>query len=523
MWKGRFKEETDDRLKAYSQSISFDSRLYREDVRGSIAYSKALLKAGILTSQEQEAIQKGLLEIRSRIDRGDFEFRTDLEDIHMNIEAVLTHDIGPVGGKLHTARSRNDQISVDLRLYARRQTIELQKAIRILQRALVRLGLRNKEVILPGYTHLQRAQPVYLAHHLLAYVEMFQRDLERLEDSRKRTNVLPLGSGALAGSTIALDREFLAEELNFPRISRNSMDAVSDRDFVCELLFCMSMIGAHISRLSEDMILWASSEFKFITIGDAYSTGSSLMPQKKNPDVAELARGKTGRLYGNLVSVLTMIKGLPMTYNRDLQEDKEPFFDSIDTTLATLEIVAAMLDGIEINKSRVERAVNDASLLATDLADYLVVKGVPFREAHECIGRLVALTLERNVGFTQLSLDDFQSISKSFSDDVYSVLDLQRSLERRTAIGAPSPTNVSRALEEWTAILEEEVKLRKNGPIEPRPSSAPPSFQSGRSPKPTASSHSASRPKSSTAAAKTPTSKPGPRRVHIHPNTKKPK
>ena len=349
MWKGRFKEQTAQLLQAYSESISFDWRLWRQDIEGSVAHSAALEKAGLLTAEERRKIVDGLHAIGAEIERGEFVFKTELEDIHMNIEAELTRRIGDAGAKLHTARSRNDQIALDLRLYLRAECDALSGGVREMQRALVALALRHREVIIPGYTHLQRAQPVYFAHHLLAYVEMFQRDAGRIADCRKRLNVLPLGSGAIAGSTILLDRELVARLLEFPAVTQNSMDAVSDRDFAVELLAALSLAALHLSRLSEDVILWASSEFKFITISDAFTTGSSLMPQKKNPDVAELTRGKTGRVFGNLVSLLTTLKGLPMTYNRDMQEDKEPVFDSVDTVKSALAVFAAMLHGIRAN------------------------------------------------------------------------------------------------------------------------------------------------------------------------------
>lgn len=455
MWKGRFKTDTAELLKKYSESISFDWRLYRHDIEGSIAHAAALLDAGILTDHENEQIAKGLEAIRREIEKGEFQFASDLEDIHMNIESALTKRIGDAGAKLHTARSRNDQVALDLRLYLRAETDEIQARISALQSSLVALGEKNRHVIIPGYTHLQRAQPVLFAHHLLAYVEMLRRDFDRLTDARKRINIMPLGSGAIAGSTINLNRELVAKLLGFSGVTQNSMDAVSDRDFACELLAAIALIGMHLSRLSEDLILWASGEFKFITISDAYTTGSSLMPQKKNPDVAELTRGKTGRLYGNLVSLLTTMKGLPMTYNRDMQEDKEAVFDSVDTIKAALEIFAAMMLEIKVDEPRVAQASGDWSLLATDLADYLVKHGVPFRKAHEIVGKTVALCLERQTGFTELSLEDFQKISPAFQADVFEVLDTQKSIDARTATGAPSARNVEAQLKKWREALAE--------------------------------------------------------------------
>jgi argininosuccinate lyase len=453
MWKGRFSEPTAALLQQYSESISFDWRLWRHDIEGSIAHSAALLDAGLITAEERERIVAGLREIGAEIEAGKFSFQTELEDIHMNIEAELTRRIGDAGAKLHTARSRNDQVALDLRLYLRAECAAIEELLRDLQRALVTLAEAHREVVIPGYTHLQRAQPVYFAHHLLAYVEMFARDLGRVADARARMNVLPLGSGAIAGSTIKLDRELVAKLLDFPAITQNSMDAVSDRDFAVELLAALALVAMHLSRLSEDMILWASSEFHFVTISDAYTTGSSLMPQKKNPDVAELTRGKTGRVYGNLVALLTTLKGLPMTYNRDMQEDKEPVFDSVDTIKAALTIFAGMLHGTRVNPVACAQAVADPLLLATDLADYLVNRGVPFRKAHEIIGRAVALSAERKMPLPQLALSDYQSLSTAFAADLYDCFDLAEAMSARQAIGAPSPENVAAQLARWRTEL----------------------------------------------------------------------
>ncbi len=453
MWKGRFQQETSALLQQYSESISFDWRLWRHDIAGSIAHSAALEKAGLLTPEERAQIVAGLQEIGAEIEAGKFSFKPELEDIHMNIEAELTRRIGAAGAKLHTARSRNDQVALDLRLYLRDEADALAAALRAMQRALVALGARHADVIIPGYTHLQRAQPVYFAHHLLAYVEMFDRDRERVLDARKRLNVMPLGSGAIAGSTILLDRELIARELDFPAITQNSMDAVSDRDFAVELLSALALAAVHLSRLSEDVILWASSEFRFITISDAFTTGSSLMPQKKNPDVAELTRGKAGRVIGNLVSLLTTLKGLPMTYNRDMQEDKEPVFDSVDTIKAALAVFAAMLDGISANAAACAAAVADPMLLATDLADYLVNRGIPFRQAHEVIGKAVALCAEKRCELPDLTLADYQALSSAFAADVFACLSVATSMNARQAIGAPSPQNVAAQLARWQAAL----------------------------------------------------------------------
>ncbi len=453
MWKGRFQQETSALLQQYSESISFDWRLWRHDLAGSIAHSAALEKAGLLTAEERAQIVAGLREIGAEIEAGTFQFKTELEDIHMNLEAELTRRIGAAGGKLHTARSRNDQVALDLRLYLRDEADALAAALRGIQRALIALGARHADIIIPGYTHLQRAQPVYFAHHLLAYVEMFDRDHGRILDARTRMNVMPLGSGALAGSTILLDRELIARELGFPAVTQNSMDAVSDRDFAVEVLAALALIAVHLSRLSEDVILWASSEFKFITISDAFTTGSSLMPQKKNPDVAELTRGKTGRVVGNLVALLTTLKGLPMTYNRDMQEDKEPVFDSVDTVKAALPVFAAMLDGISANAASCAAAVADPMLLATDLADYLVNRGIPFRQAHEVIGKAVALCGQKNCELPQLTLADYQTLSSAFGADVFQMLTVEKSMAARQAIGAPSPQNVAAQLARWQTAL----------------------------------------------------------------------
>ena len=453
MWKGRFKEQTAALLQSFSESISFDWRLWRHDIEGSIAHSAALEKAGLISKRERAQIIAGLREIGEEISAGKFRFKVELEDIHMNIEAELTKRIGDAGAKLHTARSRNDQVALDLRLYLRDEADSIAELLRDLQRALVELAVRHRDVIIPGYTHLQRAQPVYFAHHLLAYVEMIERDLGRVADCRKRINVMPLGSGAIVGSTIVLDRKLVAKLLGFPAITQNSMDAVSDRDFAVELLAALALVATHLSRLSEDVILWASSEFKFITISDAYTTGSSLMPQKKNPDVAELTRGKTGRVIGNLVSLLTTLKGLPMTYNRDMQEDKEPVFDSVDTVKAVLAVFAGMLRGTKVNAAACATAVADPMLLATDVADYLVKRGVPFRSAHEVVGKAVALCTQRGCDLPQLTLADWRALSPAFEKDVAKCFDLATAMAARKGIGAPSPRNVAAQRARWKKSL----------------------------------------------------------------------
>ncbi len=455
MWKGRFATATSNLVQRYGESISFDWRLYPYDIQGSLAHASALERAGILTPGELQQIQAGLGEILAEIDAGKFTWRMELEDVHMNIESTLTERIGPAGAKLHTARSRNDQVALDVRLYVRDHTQRLIQWVRGLQSALVASAAAHAEIILPGYTHLQRGQPVLLGHHLLAYVEMLDRDAARLADAAARADVMPLGSGALAGSTIVLDREFIAQQLGFPSVTRNSMDAVSDRDFIAELLFAIALCGMHLSRLSEDIILWVSAEFGFISLSDAHTTGSSLMPQKKNPDVAELTRGKTGRLYGNLISLLTTLKGLPMTYNRDLQEDKERLFDSVDTLGLALEVFAEMIAGMKPKPAAMRAAASDPFLLATDLADYLVLHGVPFRSAHEIMGKLTAFSLAEARGFPELTLAEYQQFSPEFKEDVYDVLNLEAALAARQGIGAPSPANLARELARWQQQLSE--------------------------------------------------------------------
>ena len=449
MWHGRFSKDPSARLRAYGQSVSFDQRLALQDIAGSKAHAAALRKARLLTPNELKSIHRGLESIAREIRAGKFVWREELEDVHMNIEAALTKKIGAAGAKLHTARSRNDQVATDLRLWMREATADLVSAVRGLQKSLVGLAVRGGDAIMPGYTHLQRAQPVLAAHHVLAYVEMLERDAGRLADAARRANVLPLGSGALAGSTIVLDRRFMARQLGFDDVSQNSMDAVSDRDFACEFLSACAITGMHLSRLCEDTILWASSEFGFLALSDAHTTGSSLMPQKKNPDIAELARGKTGRLYGNLFSLLTTLKGLPLAYNRDLQEDKEPVFDSADTLGASLEILAEMFGAARWDKRRMAAAADDAFLVATDWADYLVRQGLPFREAHRVVGSLVALSVQHGVTLRDLSLGDLQAESKLFKADAMKCLDAARSLRARTAEGAPSPKRAAARLVWW--------------------------------------------------------------------------
>jgi len=455
---GRFSSGPAAEVARFTESISFDWRLWKEDIAGSLAHATMLQKIGLVTKPELKAIEQGLRSIGQEIAAGKFRWKPELEDVHMNIEAALTQRV-PAGAKLHTGRSRNDQVVVDLRLWLRTEITGLRGEIRQLQRALTDLGTRAIDVIIPGYTHLQRAQPVYFAHHLLAYVEMLERDHQRLSECFCRVNVCPLGSGAIAGSTLPLDREFVAKLLGFvdhngqPRLTQNSMDAVSDRDFAVEFCADAALLAVHLSRLAEDLILWASAEFNFIRIADAYTTGSSLMPQKKNPDIAELARGKSGRVVGNLVALLTLLKGLPMSYNRDLQEDKEALFDSVDTVRATVQILASMLHHTEANQVACAAASADPSLLATDLADYLVKKGMPFRKAHHVVGQLVALAEKQGKSLAGLAGSEFRAVDKLFGEDVAEVLDLHKAMARRNLTGAPGTDEVRTQLARWQKVL----------------------------------------------------------------------
>ena len=452
MWGGRFATGAAERLRDYSESVSFDWQLYRHDIAGSIAHARMLAQIRVIKPSEAAVIVSGLEEIRAQIDRGQFKWRTDLEDVHMNIEAELTARC-PVGAKLHTGRSRNDQVATAMRLWLKDQIAANRKAITALQSALETWASRDFTVVIPGYTHLQRAQPVLLAHHLLAYVEMLERDYDRLADCLKRVDVLPLGSGAIAGSTLPLDREFVRQQLGFARLSENSMDAVSDRDFIIEYNAACALLAVHLSRLSEDLILWSSAEFRYIRIGDAYTTGSSLMPQKKNPDIAELARGKSGRVIGNLVALLTLLKGLPMTYNRDLQEDKERLFDTAATVQNTLLIFAEMLGHVEVNAAACKAAAADPLLLATDLADWLVRKGVPFREAHHLVGSAVALAEKRKVPINKLKIPELKKISPVFDKSALEVFSLEKALTARITAGSPNPKLVKAQLAKWKQAL----------------------------------------------------------------------
>ena len=443
--RGRFQKDADKLAAQYSASISFDWRLYPYDIAGSIAHAKMLAKQSIISDKEAQIITEGLTSIQEEIEQGKFEFKPELEDIHMNIEARLIEKVGEIGGKLHTARSRNDQVALDLRLLTKEAISDTLLSLKKFQQALINLAEANEGVVMPGYTHLQRAQPVLLAHHLLAYFEMLQRDADRFNDCLKRTDVIPLGSGAIAGVSYNIDREFLAQELGFSQISQNSIDAVSDRDFIVEYEAAASICMMHLSRLAEEIILWSSAEFDFIELDEAYTTGSSIMPQKKNPDIAELVRGKTGRVYGQLMALLATMKALPLSYNRDLQEDKEGFFDSVDTLLSSLEVFSGMIKTLRIKAENTGQAAKQGYILATDLADYLVKKGEAFRTAHDIVARLVSYAMEKGKSFGELELAEYENFSPLFGDDVYSIT-VESSLAARDNIGGTAPKRVAEAL-----------------------------------------------------------------------------
>ena len=438
----------------YTVSLHYDRRLYRQDIAGSIAHARMLGRQGIISGDEAERIVAGLGAIRREIEDDTFPWRPELEDIHMNIEARLTERIGEAGGKLHTARSRNDQVATDLRLYVKETITESLSRIRSAQQALVDQAEAHRAAILPGYTHLQRAQPVLLAHHLLAYFQMLQRDAQRFREARARADVLPLGSGALAGSPYPLDREWVAAELGFTSVSENSMDAVSDRDFVLDYLYAAAVTMTHLSRLAEELVLWSTEEFGFVRLADEYTTGSSMMPQKRNPDFAELGRGRAGRVYGRLMGLFTTLKGLPLTYNRDLQEDKEALFDTVDTLLPTLEAFQGMLAGVRFDTERMRSAAGSGYVLATDLADYLVKKGTPFREAHGAVARLTRYALEQGKGFEKLALDEYKRFSDRFEQDVFEIT-IESAVAGRDVPGGTAPGRVQAALEAARQSLQQ--------------------------------------------------------------------
>jgi argininosuccinate lyase len=453
LWGGRFQKSTARAVEEFTASINFDRRLYYHDIIGSIAHSRMLAKQGIIAPQEADYIARGLAEIAAEIAADQFPWRIELEDVHMNVEARLREKIGEVAGKLHTARSRNDQIALDMRLFTRDAILETVEKLIAFQHTLVAVAGSNIDVVMPGYTHVQRAQPVLLAHHLLAYFEMLQRDVERLMGAYTRCNISPLGAGAIAGTTFPIDRAAVAEALGFAEVSRNSMDSVSDRDFVVEYSSAASLIMMHLSRFAEEVILWSSGEFGFAELDDAYSTGSSMMPQKKNPDIAELARGKTGRVYGHLHAILTLLKGLPLTYNRDLQEDKEGLFDTVDTVITSLGVFEGMIKTTRFRADRMREIASASFALATDVADYLVRRDLPFRQAHEVVGKLVAYCLDANKDFAQLTLAEYQSHSPLFQDDVFHIT-VDSSVAARAVPGGTAPARVRNALAAATNTIQ---------------------------------------------------------------------
>ena len=449
LWGGRFSKATDTLVDDFNSSIRFDSRMYVQDIEGSMAHAEMLGRQGIIDNNDADLIVKTLAEIKEDIDDGKVEFLIDAEDIHMNIETILISRIGDVGKRLHTGRSRNDQVALDTRMYLRAQIDEIYALCEELKKTLLDIAENNLDTIMPGYTHLQKAHPITLAHHVMAYYEMLNRDCSRLMDCRKRLNVMPLGSGALAGTTYPLDREFVAEKLGFDGVTLNSLDGVSDRDFVCELAFDLSMIMTHLSRFSEEIILWSSNEFGFIDLDDAYSTGSSIMPQKKNPDVAELVRGKSGRVYGSLMGLLTMMKGIPLAYNKDMQEDKEQIFDAIDTVKMCLPVFSKMLATMKIKKDAMLQGAKGGFTNATDVADYLVKHGLPFRDAHTVVGRLVAYCIEKNTVIDALSLEELKGFSELIDEDIYSEISLETCVNQRKLVGGPAMDTMRKIIDNY--------------------------------------------------------------------------
>jgi len=456
-WGGRFTEKTDPSVESFTSSIAFDKRLYIYDIEGSIAHCRMLAKQLIITEEEASQIVEGLLKIARDIERGDFELHESLEDIHMNIEAQLTTDIGAVAQKLHTARSRNDQVLLDVRMYMRDEVTNIVMALTGLRQALVELAKNHMDVIMPGYTHMQPAQPVLFSHHLMAYYEMFSRDRARFKEALSRINVMPLGSAALAGTTYPIDMKHTAELLGFPEISANSMDAVGSRDFIMEFLAAAAICMVHMSRLSEELILWSSAEFGFVEIPDAFATGSSIMPQKKNPDVPELVRGKAGRVFGSLTALLTMMKGLPLSYNRDMQEDKEPLFDTVDTLKGCLEVYEKLLPRLKVDSTAMEKGASRGFMVATDMADYLVTKGVAFRDAHRCVGEVVRHSIDEKKDLRELSLGDLKKFSQAFDEDIFELLTIEQMINRRTSLGGTAKKNVKKAIKKAEETLKLEV------------------------------------------------------------------
>ncbi len=462
LWGGRFQKQTDKLVEDFHSSIGFDQRLYREDIQGSIAHAKMLGLQDIISLDEAKSLIKGLKELQKEIETGQIEFDPSAEDIHMNIETLLTAKVGQVGKKLHTGRSRNDQVALDIKLYLKKEINSLQKLLLNLQENILKIASENLDTIMPGYTHLQKAQPITLAHHIMAYFAMFQRDLDRFADCLHRANTCPLGSGALATTTFPLDRQMVARELGFADVTANSLDGVSDRDHIVEFQSVAAILMMHFSRLCEEIILWSSDEFGFITLDDAYSTGSSIMPQKKNPDVAELIRGKTGRVYGNLLGILTTLKSLPLAYNKDMQEDKESFFDTIDTLKGCLLTISPMLATMKVNKNKMLAGAKGGFTNATDVADYLAKKGLPFREAHHIVGQIVFHCLEHKIAIEEMSLEQFQKFSAIFCNDIYSSIDLQTCVNKRILHGGPAPAAVRESVasaEKWLSDYRQKSLL----------------------------------------------------------------
>ncbi|MBE6606299.1 MAG: argininosuccinate lyase [Ruminococcaceae bacterium] len=455
MWAGRFKKQIDSGVNDFNSSIAFDKVMYKEDIRGSIAHATMLGECGIIEKSEADKIVSALGEILKDIENGKVEFTADAEDIHMNIEAILTERIGDTGKRLHTARSRNDQVALDIRMYLIAETARVKASVLGLLEAIYKKACENTDTVMAGYTHLQRAQPVTFAHYILAYSEMLRRDYDRLCDTEKRMNVMPLGSGALASTTYPINRERVAELLGFPAVTRNSIDGVSDRDFAVELASTLSILMMHMSRFSEEIILWCSSEFGFIELDDAFSTGSSIMPQKKNPDVAELVRGKTGRVYGSLITLLTLMKGLPLAYNKDMQEDKEAIFDAIDNTVLSVNVFTSMFETMTVKADVMRRSAAKGFINATDCADYLVKKGLPFRDAYKAVGTLVARCIELDTTLEQLSMDEYKQICPVFDNDVYDAIDLDTCVNGRKVTGGPAKESVNKQLEILKSFLNE--------------------------------------------------------------------
>ncbi|NLU31678.1 MAG: argininosuccinate lyase [Clostridiaceae bacterium] len=458
LWAGRFKKDTDFLMDDFNASISFDSRMYRQDILGSAAHVRMLGECGIIPRADARLIRETLFEILEDIEQGKVEFDVSAEDIHMNIESILIDRIGQVGKMLHTGRSRNDQVALDFRMYLRDEIKAIKALLLDLENVLIKLSENNLNTIMPGYTHLQRAQPITFAHHLMAYFQMFRRDIERLDDCYKRVNIMPLGSGALASTTYPIDRMMVAEELGFDGITENSLDGVSDRDFAIEFASCLSIIMVHLSRFSEEIILWSTAEFGFIELDDAYSTGSSIMPQKKNPDAAELVRGKSGRVFGSLMTLLTVMKGLPLAYNKDMQEDKEALFDALDTVKICLAVFSRMLDTMKINKYNMQSAARGGFTNATDLADYLVRQGVPFRDSHEIVGKMVAFCIDKGIALEDMTLEEMRSFSGHISGDVYDAISLESCVSGRMVPGGPAPESVLASIKNGKAFLDKQME-----------------------------------------------------------------